>query len=311
MDIGSIFDKTFRLIFNKKYLILSIIFIFIFSILLFAGIALVYLKNSPPPGFLFFLDKISNSLPYFIITISIISLIFLFILIIFSAMTIDFFLKKFFNKEWKLKGSFNSPLKKIINSFIYFILVYSFLALIIYLYYLTMRYFPWEKVIDIFNYIPRSLITIILFIIISMTFLSFFYLIYTFISPSLASMIHEKKTIFKSMFHSIKLVKKNYWRIFGINLLFFLILLFTYVILLILFLLLIQIINNLILQQYNSSIETYMIFYIIFFLYGIISIPLTSLSTILFLNQKLRVEGLGVELLIDSFLEKNIDEDKK
>lgn len=94
MDIGTIFDKTFKLVFDNFKNCL-IIFLFYFSINFILNLA-VYI-------------------PVMIRFSLLISITELFISIVITAILIDLYLKAFLNEEWQLKSSFNYVLRRYVS----------------------------------------------------------------------------------------------------------------------------------------------------------------------------------------------------
>ena len=304
MDLGTILDKTFRLIFTKNYFKLAGIFI-LFIIVISIIIAGLFFASF---GFNFVekFDNIEFSPKIFMFSSVFLLLIPLFIYysIMFSGMTTDLFLNKFLDKEWTLKSSFKRTTKRFWDIFLYYFLFGIVILGLLPLYFLLI--FLATGINS--GYIFSMIFTIFLML----GFYLLFFLIILFFILGLPSLLFENNSAIKAIKRSIKLVKLNFWKIFGASLLFYVILIFaSYLILFILgilFLLIGVIIGLMLKINFNESgFNLIVIMYIAFILlYSIISIFQSGInfafSVVIYFNQKIKHENFGVELLVKSMV---------
>ncbi len=311
MDIGNIIDRTFKMILSKNslrlilfYILLNIFFVFILAWLVFYSFGFD-INNF---NFDFNQSSFLSKLPVFIPVVFIVIILMIFISIVYNSMTTDLYSNIFINKEWTIKESFNMSIKKAGTFIFYYFLLFIF-GLILSLVYIGISIlFGLLATVSPLFIIPLFLFVFALYIVIFAGFI--------FITLSLPAIVIDNLTAMKSLIRSFKLVKHNFWRILGSNLLLSIIISFvTYILLFIIIIIVILILLLLKIDLTNSSViaAIFIISYMALLLLILIIYQCmqSAFNVLIFYNQKIKNEGFGVQMLAESMIDDNQIPDEK
>jgi|GEM_PF-5491215 len=321
MDIGAIFDKSFRMIFNKNFLkIIGLMLILTFI----ANLSQILIIRIFYPNYLTLLNPMNNwgnitSNPAILIIISIIFLLIIFIVYaFFSALSMDLFKKLFLQKEWTLRSSIKEIKNKIHKIFLFFLLMIVIFFVIMFFYTIAITII--SGLLGAVLSLISPVLVIIAMIIFIIAYLFMAAIIISLFSLAIPIIIVEGKNMIDSVMRSMKLVGHSFWRIVGTITLLLCILFFLFIILLLIFgiftAIYFAIINNDTKTNLISNVNILSVITIIFniiislLFYFILGLVL-SFVLLIFYNQKIKIENYGIEFLAETMISESLENDEK